>query len=822
MHLTKADLVAVERELCKRSLAHFARRAWHVLEPAAELKWGWALDAICLHLEAVTDGRITRLLMNVPPGSMKSLLTGVIWPAWEWGPKGLPWKRFVGTAHEEQLAIRDSRRCRDLVKSEWFQKLWPLELLQDLDGKREFGNVNKGVRQARSFTSMTGVRGDCLLAGSMVNTEDGIKDIKEIVDSAYTGNVLSYDHDTKQLVYRPVQAVARRSSKDFYRIHFADGGVVECTGDHRIYTDRGYVSASFLSEGDACLRVLPGACYQGCGRHEEAHKERLQLCKLFEAMQPDTHEYVSWEDGSALHGLRRQDSQEQPPMLASLQSTSLDAQRSTKQERHGDVLMPCLRDREAKEDTGAPAEVLFGGLQRRPSCSADARPEQSRVARWRQCQEIRQRYPESLQDGAGDRAKGRSEQVRSLRINEQTSLSPHRPRFNQQPTRKLSDALPNMPHEASWRGTVEVQKVAVRMVERVRESADVYDIQVSGTHCFFANGILVHNCVILDDPLSADNANSQAKLDAAKIAFTETLPTRVNSDKSAIVVIMQRLHEDDTSGVILKMGLPYVHLCIPMRFEPDRRCVTSIGWQDPRAEAGELMFPERFGEQQVRELEATLGTYGTAGQLQQRPSPRGGGMLKSSWLTYWHTVPLALDFRFVTADTAQKTSTQHDYSVLQCWGRSVAGKAVLLDQIRGKWEAPELITEARAFWLKHLHDGRPIMAKAPLRAMYVEDKVSGTGLIQTLRRESITVLPVQRTKDKQSRGYDAAPFIESGNVVVPQDAPWLSDFLSEFSTFPNGAHDDQLDPLFDAIDLAQKLPSVKSQSVTVLPTMSRW
>jgi predicted phage terminase large subunit-like protein len=489
MHLTKADLVAVERELCKRSLAHFARRAWHVLEPAAELKWGWALDAICLHLEAVTDGRITRLLLNVPPGSMKSLLTGVIWPAWEWGPRNMPEMRFVGTAHEEQLAIRDSRRCRDLIKSDWYQSLWPIELLSDLDGKREFGNTRKGVRQARSFTSMTGVRGDR---------------------------------------------------------------------------------------------------------------------------------------------------------------------------------------------------------------------------------------------------------------------------------------------------------------------------------------------VILDDPISADNANSQAKLDAAKIAFTETLPTRVNSDKSAIVVIMQRLHEDDTSGVILKMGLPYVHMCIPMRFEPDRRCVTSIGWQDPRTEAGELMFPERFNEQQVRELEATLGTYGTAGQLQQRPSPRGGGMLKSFWLTYWHTVPPALDFRYITADTAQKTNERHDYSVLQCWGRSVAGKAVLLDQIRDKWEAPELITKARAFWLKHLHDGRPIMAKAPLRAMYVEDKVSGTGLIQTLRRESLPIFPVQRFKDKPARGYDAAPFIESGNVVVPQDAPWLSDFLAEFSTFPNGAHDDQLDPLFDAIDLAQKLPSVKSQSVTVLPIMSRW
>ena len=80
----------VEREYCRRSLAAFARQAWHVLEPAAPLKWGWCLDAICEHLEAVTNGDINRLLMNVPPGSAKSLLTGVFWPAWEWGPRNMP------------------------------------------------------------------------------------------------------------------------------------------------------------------------------------------------------------------------------------------------------------------------------------------------------------------------------------------------------------------------------------------------------------------------------------------------------------------------------------------------------------------------------------------------------------------------------------------------------------------------------------------------------------------------------------------------------------------------------------------------------------
>lgn len=481
MHLSPEDLLAVEQELCKRSLAHFARRAWHVLEPAAELKWGWALDAICLHLEAVTDGRITRLLMNVPPGSMKSLLTGVIWPAWEWGPRGLPEMRFVGTAHEEQLAIRDSRKCRDLIKSEWYQARWPTDLMRDLDGKKEFGNSKKGVRQARAFSSMTGVRGDR---------------------------------------------------------------------------------------------------------------------------------------------------------------------------------------------------------------------------------------------------------------------------------------------------------------------------------------------VILDDPISADNANSEAELEAARIAFTETLPTRVNNEKSAIVVVMQRLSEKDTSGVILSMGLPYVHLCIPMRFEPGRRCETSIGWSDPRTTEGELMFPERFGEPQVRELESTLGSYGTAGQLQQRPAPRGGGILKEEWYRYWTVLP-ELEFRNIHVDTAQKTGQENDYSVLQCWGRSTVGQAVLVDQIRGKWEAPELLIHTRAFWLKH-----KLAHRSPLRSLMIEDKVSGTGLIQTLRRESMPVVAVQRNKDKISRAHDAAPFVEAGNVLLPQDAPWLSDFLAESSSFPGGTHDDQLDPMFDAVKTVQTVRAPAREHEAPIPMAS--
>lgn len=822
MNLASADLLAVEREFCKRSLAEFAKRSWRVLEPAAELKWGWALDAICMHLEAVTDGKVTRLLINVPPGSMKSLLAGVIWPAWEWGPRGMPWKRFIGTAHEEQLAIRDSRRCRDLIKSDWYQRLWPIELLADLDGKREFGNTGKGIRQARSFTSMTGVRGDCLLAGSIIQTEDGYKTIEEIVDGAYSGSVLSYDHDSSRVVYRSVEAVARRSSPDFYRVHFADGSLVKCTGDHRIYTDRGYVKASLLSKGDACLRVLLGRGDSDRGGHEETHAQQVHACDLLQAVQPSVNEHGSGEAWAALHGLQHQDQQGEEAVLPIMQGRSIAPQGLASAKTNGSVCLPGVQRRKAAPKPVAESEVMLHCMQGRSSCGDDARAEQSGVAKWGKRQEVRQGNSAGIQVGARDCEADGWGELCGLPINTSPALPPCRSQLHQQSPGEFGNAVPGVPHETSWCRKECVKTVAVSLVERVYEKADVFDIQVGVTHCFFANGILVHNCIILDDPISADSANSQAKLEAARISFTETLPTRVNSEKSAIVVIMQRLNEQDVSGVILEMGFPYVHLCIPMRFDPATRCTTAIGWSDPRTEEGELMFPERFSEEQVRELEKTLGAYGSAGQLQQRPSPRGGGIINIEWFRYWRDAVPKLEFRFITVDTAQKTADHNDWSVMQAWARSTVGQAIKLDQVRGKWEAPELLVQARAFWMKHLGDQKPMCQKAALRGMYVEDKVSGTGLIQTLRREGIPVVPVQRNKDKISRGYDAAPFIESGNVLLPEDAPWLSGFLAEVASFPTGSNDDQLDPMFDAINLVQRFPAAKVVNFAPLPVMHKW
>lgn len=158
--LTDEDWLAIEREACRRSLTTFIRRAWAVLEPGQPYVHGWHVDAMAAHLEAVTAGQITRLLINIPPGTMKSMMTSVFWPAWEWGPKGMAHVRFIGASHEEGLATRDNLRMRRLVQSEWFQRLWPLALTGDQNQKTYFENDNTGWRQSCPVNSMTGRRGD--------------------------------------------------------------------------------------------------------------------------------------------------------------------------------------------------------------------------------------------------------------------------------------------------------------------------------------------------------------------------------------------------------------------------------------------------------------------------------------------------------------------------------------------------------------------------------------------------------------------------------------------------------------------------------------
>jgi predicted phage terminase large subunit-like protein len=157
-------------KLACQSRVGFVREAWHVLEPNARYVHNWHIDAICDHLEAVTDGRINRLLINVPPGSMKSLLVSVFWPAWEWGPCGRRSMRYLATAFNDGPVTRDTRKTRDLILSDWYQSLWP-EVQLTRAGETSFANSSTGTREGVPFGSLTSQRGDRLIIDDPHSTE---------------------------------------------------------------------------------------------------------------------------------------------------------------------------------------------------------------------------------------------------------------------------------------------------------------------------------------------------------------------------------------------------------------------------------------------------------------------------------------------------------------------------------------------------------------------------------------------------------------------------------------------------------------------------
>jgi predicted phage terminase large subunit-like protein len=443
--------IELDRAIAARSFAGFVRAAWHVLEPAAPLRWGWSLDAICQHLEAVTNGDILKLLMNVPPGCMKSLLVGVFWPAWEWGPKEHPSYRYLGTAHKETLAVRDNLKCRRLLQSEWYQARWPIKFTGDQNAKTKFENDQTGFRECMPFGSMTGSRGD---------------------------------------------------------------------------------------------RVL------------------------------------------------------------------------------------------------------------------------------------------------------------------------------------------------------------------------------------------------LDDPLSVDSANSDADLEAARLTFTEALPTRVNNEASAIVVIMQRLNEKDTSGIILNEDLGYTHLMLPMRFEAERRCTTFLGFTDPRKVEGELLFPERFSEVTVKALEKQMGSYATAGQLQQRPAPRGGGLYKRHWFNVVQAVPLGT--KMIRGWDFAATEGAGDYTAGVKLGRTKEGRFIIVNATRAQLSpagVDRLIKSTAS------QDGYTCAQSFP-QDPGAAGKAQATYQVGQLA--GYIVASSTESGSKWIRALPMAAQAEAGNVDI-LEGDWNTEYLDELCEFDHGKYDDQVD-----------------------------
>ncbi len=364
-----------------------------------------------------------------------------------------------------------------------------------------------------------------------------------------------------------------------------------------------------------------------------------------------------------------------------------------------------------------------------------------------------------------------------------------------------------------------------------KPAGGVYATSLGGQITGFRAGHMApgfQGAIIIDDPLKPEDAFSELKMNRANRQLLTTVKSRKANPETPIVLIMQRVAENDPTGFIQKGGLgdDFTHVVIPAVIDDayvatldakyqsqiERDAVDRFSyWPYKEPIASLLKMEQGEGSDQQG---ARISRHVFSSQYQQAPRAVGGNIIRGEWFKRYKELP-KIAYRKIFADTAQKTAERNDYSVFECWGKGVDGGIYLLDLLRGKWEAPELEKRAIAFWNKHANidpdfqNPNPFLNRlaweklGQLRKMVVEDKSSGTGLIQKIKLlNQIPVQGVERVKDKLTRVMDVLGYLESGLVYVPEDAPFTSDFIAECEAFTaddSHAHDDQIDPLCDAI-----------------------
>lgn len=323
------------------------------------------------------------------------------------------------------------------------------------------------------------------------------------------------------------------------------------------------------------------------------------------------------------------------------------------------------------------------------------------------------------------------------------------------------------------------------------------------------------NIGIIDDPAKDyKQASSTAYQESVIDWYDTTFYTRRDPKVNGIIIILTRWHKNDLAGQLLERakegGEQWRVVSFPMEWDgdqPERHTLNGVTYT--LRNKGDILFPERMPREFVEQCKQS-GSLTWNALYQQRPTAKGGSLIKSEWFGEYQVLP-KIKFSYVIGDTAQKIKERNDFSVFEHWGLGEDGYLYLIDLVRGKWEADELKRRATAFWLK----ARDTMGRS-CRKMLIEDKSSGTGLIQQMRKSTkplIPVMPIERNTDKLTRFMDVQGYIESGYVRLPAEAPWLNDFLAECESLQSDfkTHDDQIDPMIDAIDqmIDRKRPHVK-------------
>ncbi|GEM_PF-948003 len=514
----------------------------------AAFQWPRYADAphhrlIARHLEAVERGEIKRLMITMPPRHGKSMLASEFFPAWYIGRN--PEHYVVTATYAQELADDFGRKVKNQIEDEAYNAIFPgVGLAGDSKSAKRFhiegrsGGFEHQTTQRGAFYAvgvggpLTGRGAHCFVAGTIVETSDGPKQIELLKDCPPSCKILSFNHDTGQFEYRAMQAFSEREGFGIYRITTASGRMVEATGDHRIFTDKGYVEARSLAAGDRLLCALRQGQNEDCIRISEVGSEVSARSLLLADVQSGA---CCLQGPQALREVRGEDASKDYAVLPSVQA-------------------------EAGKESGAPTnkgilsnllDTIYGRLAgrrkvrhllrqdvcgHRPFCK-DVGQGESQVETWGHAAARTASFGKGLPCHEAVSEGARWESVRHLPRDGKATCAPHRQLADEQLVIQSSDSLSVLSQGGAPLSGWKAGDDYVIKVERVRESAPVFDIQVQKNHNFFANGMLVHNCLLIDDPIkNREEADSEVMRRKTRDWYTSTAYTRLMPGGRIVII----------------------------------------------------------------------------------------------------------------------------------------------------------------------------------------------------------------------------------------------------------------------------------------------
>lgn len=777
------------RELARRTFRHYIQR----MMPEYVFDWVHevAIEELQKFWEAVERKESPRLAIFMPPRVGKSQLSSIFLPSWALGRS--PRKELVITAYAANLADEFSKKTREILREPDYQLIFP-----DTRLHKDMASVDSWrTTQMGGYTSvgvgggLTGKGADCLVYETEIITDKGVKTIGEMVETLDQSRVLSYNHSVSQYEWKRIVAHQAKEAEYVYEVQSIDGKSFRATADHRVYVvGRGYVPVSQLRVGDALIGAA-GAEVLSAG---EANMHTMR-------------------DGLYTSGIRGSQSlteEREGPLLLERMFAEASCDEEQAQVR---ALW--------KTDTGEDTALLLGRVQARiphktphtgegvPSVWDALPPETQRVCNVQQGLRGTDALPCDAWGGElelqnwnlggiqykvqttprTDMGTGRT-QVRELRSGEgygcaEAMRSPHRPRQGERCTGESDNFVSELP-------CIAPSTCTVAAVTRVSETGHrVYDIQVEGNHNFFANGILVHNCIILDD-LYKDRADADSESYRRTVEdwFKSTAYTRIQPGGGCLI-LFTRWHSLDLGGFIDE-HMQHENFKI-LRF------AALAEHDEEHRKEGESINPQRRSAEDYLRIKKTVGVREWQCLYQQDPVPADGTMFKLSDVRYYDKdieletadvkrLPDEQDLTFFTAwDFSTGRGTDFTVGVVAAVDRDY--NLYVIDVKRGKWEAFDIAEKIidTAVEYKTQRNG---MEQGQLSAMIepILDKRMSE------RKQFINKTPLKPGRqNKVARSMTIHARMQQGKVFFPKNAHWLQDFLAELLAFPVGKNDDQVD-----------------------------